>query len=442
MSGRTSSAVLVATLLSSGAAYAMMHQQAGVGGRLEHLQSAVAAYMTLRESVTEALPPLEISPDSEMIFLAVDAMAEAIRKARPSAKEGDVFDAESASLLRQRIRHTLQEPDCEARDVLGRHDADSPPASWRPIVHDRFDWAVGSFVARCLIDVLPPLPEALRFRFVGRDLVLVDIDADLVIDVLTDALPPAAGGHGIRFVHLDTALPALFLARASGGLTQRVRPSDQAIAREVIERLISHGLTGVSVSVESGIVTLRGTVPTLWMKERAREQALKAADVVTVASEVTVARGESDRQLAELVIQRLQRYVFLTIFDDADVEVDDGVVTLTGRVTMEHKADAFVDLASRVPGVQGVRNKVRTLPVSRFDDQLRFAIARQIYGDPLFAQYGIQANPPVHIIVEHGNVTLTGVVFSEVERRKAEAIARGTFAVMSVTNSLRTETED
>ena len=191
--------------------------------------------------------------------------------------------------------------------------------------------------------------------------------------------------------------------------------------------------------MESYIVTLRGTVPTLWMKNRAAEQALKVADVMMVVNEVVVARGESDEVLGGLVAEQLRRYVFLTIFDDADVEVDDGVVTLTGRVTMPYKAEAFADFAARVPGVQAVRNEVKTLPVSRFDDQLRYAVARGIYGDELFARYAVQANPPVHIIVEHGNVTLTGVVFSEVERRKAEAIARSTFAVMSVTNKLRVE---
>jgi osmotically-inducible protein OsmY len=246
----------------------------------------------------------------------------------------------------------------------------------------------------------------------------------------------------MRNIRLPIALATVFLACVTGALAQRVQPSDQTIARDVVERLTSHDVSGVSVSVESGIVTLRGTVPTLWMKERAREQALKADDVMTVVNDVTVPRGESDKAIADLVARRLQRYVFFTIFDDADVEVDDGVVTLTGRVTMPYKAEAFADLASRVPGVQEVRNEVRTLPVSRFDDQLRYAIARQIYGDPLFVHYAVQVNPPVHIIVEHGNVTLTGVVFSEVERRKAEAIARGTFAVMSVSNKLRTETED
>jgi len=43
--------------------------------------------------------------------------------------------------------------------------------------------------------------------------------------------------------------------------------------------------------------------------------------------------------------------------------------------------------------------------------------------------------------VENGHVTLTGVVNSEVERRKAEAVARTTFGVFSVDNRLRLDSE-
>lgn len=118
-----------------------------------------------------------------------------------------------------------------------------------------------------------------------------------------------------------------------------------------------------------------------------------------------------------------------------------GVVTLTGRVTMPYKADALVELASRVIGVQEVQNQIGTLPVSMMDDQLRYTIARRIYGDPLFWNYAIQVSPPIHIVVENGRVTLTGVVQSEVERRKAEVVARSTFGVFSVENTLRLEHE-
>jgi hyperosmotically inducible protein len=217
---------------------------------------------------------------------------------------------------------------------------------------------------------------------------------------------------------------------------------DETIGRAVSARLMDHDLTGVTVGVAGGIVTLRGTVSTLWDKQKAAEETMKVDDVISVVSELVVPRGETDEVIAQAVATKLQRYVFFSIFDDADVSVDGGVVTLTGRVTMPYKAEAFVDLAAHVTGVQEVRNEVRTLPVSRFDDQIRYAVARRIYGDDLFVRSATQLNPPVHIVVEHGAVTLTGVVGSEVERRKAEVIARSTFSVMSVTNKLRIAAHD
>jgi hyperosmotically inducible protein len=235
---------------------------------------------------------------------------------------------------------------------------------------------------------------------------------------------------------------AILLLGVSSSATAQRDASDEAIGRLVTQRLMDEDITSVGVSVASGIVTLRGTARTLWIKQRAIEEAATVEDVISVYSELTVPRGESDERIAAQVAQRLQRYAFYTIFDDANVEVDNGIVTLTGRVTMPYKADAFADLAAHVPGVQDVRNEMRTLPVSLFDDQLRYAVARRIYGDSLFSRYATQVNPPVHIIVERGRVTLTGVVFSEVERQKAEAIARGTFSVMGITNKLRIEEED
>lgn len=169
-------------------------------------------------------------------------------------------------------------------------------------------------------------------------------------------------------------------------------------------------------------------------------QSLAALLMSAVGAAAAPQRG--DRELADDIAGKLQRYVFFTIFDDAEVEVENGVVTLTGRVTMPYKAAALADLARRVDGVREVKNDIRTLPVSTMDDEIRYTIARRIYNDAVFAHYAIQPNPPIHIVVEHGHVTLTGVVFSEVERRKAEVIARSAWGSMSVTNALRTELRD
>src|SRR5258706_294593 len=161
----------------------------------------------------------------------------------------------------------------------------------------------------------------------------------------------------------------------------------------------------------------------------------------SLVPDLTVTRSESDAMLANEIAKRIRQYVFYTIYDDVEGSVHDGVVTLTGKVTMPYKASEIGDLVARVPGVREVDNKISTLPVSTFDDELRVAIASHIYRDPLFWNYAIQVNPPIHVVVENGHVTLTGVVNSEVERRKAEAVARTTFGVFSVDNRLRLDSE-
>jgi len=78
--------------------------------------------------------------------------------------------------------------------------------------------------------------------------------------------------------------------------------------------------------------------------------------------------------------------------------------------------------------------------ISPYDDELRSRIARAIYGNPSFWNYAAMAHPPIHIIVERGHVTLTGVVNSNVERMLARSLASG-LGELSVTNALRTDAE-
>src|SRR5881396_3589151 len=89
-----------------------------------------------------------------------------------------------------------------------------------------------------------------------------------------------------------------------------------------------------------------------------------------------------DLQVFNDIANTVNRYTQFTIYDDVNGSVRDGVVTLTGKVTMPYQASEIGDLVARVPGVREVDNTISTLPVSPFDDQLRIAIASQIYRDP------------------------------------------------------------
>lgn len=152
-------------------------------------------------------------------------------------------------------------------------------------------------------------------------------------------------------------------------------------------------------------------------------------------------QGErKDLQIVNDIATSVNHYAYFTIFDDVNVEAKDGVVTLTGRVTMPYKRSEIEKRVAKVAGVRQVANNITVLPVSGFDNQLRYRIARSIYGNMSFWNYAVMANPPIHIVVEGGRVTLTGVVQSEVERMLARSLATQP-GVMSVTNQLRTEEE-
>jgi osmotically-inducible protein OsmY len=168
---------------------------------------------------------------------------------------------------------------------------------------------------------------------------------------------------------------------------------------------------------------------------------LLAASLALTANVALGATGDrKDLQVFDDVAKSVNRYAHFTIFDDLNAKVNDGVVTLTGKVTMPYKRDDIMKRVANVDGVREVRDDIQVLPVSQFDDQLRYRIARAIYGNPNFWNYAIGPNPPIHIIVEHGHVTLTGVVNNDVDRRLARSLVNQ-FGVMSVTSDLKTDAE-
>jgi hyperosmotically inducible protein len=140
------------------------------------------------------------------------------------------------------------------------------------------------------------------------------------------------------------------------------------------------------------------------------------------------------------VAREVRRYVHYTIFDDVNASVESGTVTLTGAVTMPYKKDDIGKRVARVAGVRTVRNLITVLPVSNFDDGLRYRAARAIYGNPNFWNYAAMANPPIHIVVDRGRITLSGVVFSDVDRMLARSAA-SSLGAFSVTNALKTDAE-
>jgi hyperosmotically inducible protein len=163
--------------------------------------------------------------------------------------------------------------------------------------------------------------------------------------------------------------------------------------------------------------------------------------VLALSAPAWAAADQNNLQMFRDVQKQVLTYPQFSVFDTVHMQFDDqGVVTLTGEVTMPYKKDDIAKRIAKVKGVTRVVNNIDVLPVSMFDDDLRFRIARAIYGNSNFWNYGAQANPPIHIIVKNGHVTLDGVVNSETDRMLARSIA-SSFGAFSVTNNLKTDSE-
>jgi hyperosmotically inducible protein len=133
-------------------------------------------------------------------------------------------------------------------------------------------------------------------------------------------------------------------------------------------------------------------------------------------------------------------YPYFSIWDDININVDHGNVTLTGEVNLPVKREDIDRLTRNLPGVTHLQNDIRVLPASFQDDRLRLRLARAIYGDPSMMRYANQPLLPIHILVENGHVTLTGVVDSQFDKQIAGT--RAATAGMSfgpIVNNLQVE---
>ena len=141
-------------------------------------------------------------------------------------------------------------------------------------------------------------------------------------------------------------------------------------------------------------------------------------------------------KLVKEVRHQLVMLPWYSVFDNLAFRVEGDKVTLLGEVTRPTlKSDAEASVKS-IEGVASVKNNIEVLPLSPMDDQLRRALFRAIYGEAGLDRYAIQAIPAIHIIVKNGNVTLEGVVDSEMDKNLANLRASQVPNAFSVKNNL------
>jgi len=149
-------------------------------------------------------------------------------------------------------------------------------------------------------------------------------------------------------------------------------------------------------------------------------------------------RSGDDRIVRE-VRHELVMLPYYGVFDDLSYRVDGHTVTLTGYVTRPTLKSDAGNVVKKIEGVEKVDNQIQVLPLSSMDDRLRIAEYRAIFGTPGLDRYAMQAVPPIHIIVDNGKVTLTGVVANQSDKDLAGVKANTVSGVFSVVNNLQVE---
>jgi hyperosmotically inducible protein len=148
-----------------------------------------------------------------------------------------------------------------------------------------------------------------------------------------------------------------------------------------------------------------------------------------------------DADVSKRVLHEIRTYPQYTIWDDISFRVsNNGQVELFGAVNQPYKKADIERMVQRVPGVTSVTDEIKVLPLSSFDDRLRLQVARAIFRDPVLSRYGMGAIPSIHIIVDNGHVTLTGVVDNDMAKNLAGMRASGAgLSFGSVINNLQVE---
>ncbi|HEX7312419.1 MAG TPA: hypothetical protein VF297_00620 [Pyrinomonadaceae bacterium] len=150
-------------------------------------EARVKEYVAMREGIEGKMPKLSKDAKAEEIEAHKKAFQDAVRAARASAKQGDLFVPELAAHIREVIKaETPQRVKKEVRETVMESEVKSIPLRVNQPYPESQELLE---MPPTLLLRLPQLPKQVRFRYVGRNMLLVDRENGLIIDFMPDALP-------------------------------------------------------------------------------------------------------------------------------------------------------------------------------------------------------------------------------------------------------------
>jgi hyperosmotically inducible protein len=174
------------------------------------------------------------------------------------------------------------------------------------------------------------------------------------------------------------------------------------------------------------------------MKARMRQLLAIGMCFGFVVADQQLAQAAPPVSLEDQVRHELLQLPYYGVFDYLQFAVDGTTVTLSGQArSYVLRRDALSSI-KHLAGVTTVKDEIEVLPLSPFDDRIRVRLFESLYRDSALNRYRlIRVQPPISIIVSGGNITLKGIVDSEMDKNVIYDRAREVREAFSVTNELK-----
>ena len=142
----------------------------------------VKRYFELRSTLEQVLPPMRVTEDPAEIRRAQRALAKQIRAARDGAQEGDIFSPAISVEFKEVLALKMN---AKTWAVI----MDDNPGEFSHEINGIYpDGKPYSTVPGTILAVLPRLPDAVEYRFLGRHLLLLDTRANVILDRIPYAI--------------------------------------------------------------------------------------------------------------------------------------------------------------------------------------------------------------------------------------------------------------
>jgi hypothetical protein len=158
-------------------------------GLLAEFKKNVDAYNELRKDSEKKAPAMKRTNEPAEIVQSEKAIAEQIRAARANAKPGDIFTPATRAMFRRLLRPTVKGEDGPENKAAIKDDSPKPKDIPFKINGEYPKDEPLSTVPPDVLKALPPLPENLQYRFVGKHLLLYCSRGNLIIDYMLNAIP-------------------------------------------------------------------------------------------------------------------------------------------------------------------------------------------------------------------------------------------------------------